>query len=217
MNTKIFVSIFSLIVLAGCVSAPTKVLTAQSTSQLSGRSVTSTRYGKPDFVAMTAGKAMFAVIGAAAMVVAGNKIVSENGIEDPAISISAQLTNRLRQMGMMAHQNQSVASDDKVGALTSTYPGVDYLLDVKTINWSFSYYPTDWTHYRVNYSARVRLINTANGAIVGQFLCNSTQEDPQAPPTYDQLLANNAAQLKKYLEMAGNACVADAAKQVLGV
>ncbi|RCV88556.1 hypothetical protein [Billgrantia montanilacus] len=60
--------------------------------QTSPASITMSSREKPNFLAMTAGKAMVGgLVGAAAMMIAGNNIVEENEIEDPAGHISSGL------------------------------------------------------------------------------------------------------------------------------
>jgi hypothetical protein len=206
-----------LMALTGCVSAPTKTMSQESTAQLSGKTVTSSQYVKPDFTAMTAGKAMFGMIGAVAMISAGNEIVRENGVADPALAISSQLTAKLQQKGMVTKENTAVATSDDLAPLAGTYGGSDYLIDVKTVNWNFVYYPTDWSHYKVMYVARIRLIDVAHKSVAGQVMCSSTQENAQHPPTKDELLANRAELLKSYLSKAGNECVTLASSQVLSL
>ena len=54
---KITVTAVIAAALAGCVSAPTKPL--ESSANLQGKRVVLSEYAKPDFSAMTPGKAMF--------------------------------------------------------------------------------------------------------------------------------------------------------------
>ncbi len=60
------------VALSGCVSAPIK--TVSSANELQDKTIILTEYAKPNFTAMTAGKAMFGLFGAAAMVKAGNDL-----------------------------------------------------------------------------------------------------------------------------------------------
>jgi len=62
------------VVLSGCVSAPSKSLDSGSTLQ--GEHVVISQYAKPDFAAMTPGKAAFGVFGAVSMISAGNELVT---------------------------------------------------------------------------------------------------------------------------------------------
>ena len=207
----------AMVVLSGCVSVEHRPLAAGDLETMRGESITATRYAKPDFGAMTAGKASFGLIGGMAMVSAGNKIVEENGIEDPAIAISDGLMELLvAQAGMRPAESEGkVAEIDKIPALVSTYPGSRYLLDVKTFNWMFTYYPSDWSHYRVLYNARLRVIDASSRKVVAETMCSATQGDDANPPTRDQLLENDAALLKTYLKQASESCIAVLSKEVL--
>ncbi len=137
---------------------------------------------------------MFGLIGAAEMISAGNKIVKEDQIPDPDIRIGHELAQRLaseRDMRVIA--DDKVAANDSPSALASTYPGADLLLDVKTLSWMFVYYPTDWSHYKVIYSARVRLIDTASKGILAETACKTVQGDDKLPPTREQLFWTTTA------------------------
>ena len=71
-------------------------LSAEDAARLNGKSLAITKHQRPSFVAMTPGKASFALLGAGAMIAAGNKIVDENGISDPAILLGEQLASGLK-------------------------------------------------------------------------------------------------------------------------
>lgn len=190
-------------------------MTKESSAKLQGKSVALTQYSKPDFAAFTAGKAAFALVGAAAMIAEGNEIVRENEIQDPAIAIGDQLAKKLvESRHVTISRPSSVASSDKIEDLVSTYAGSELLLDVRTINWMFNYYPSDWAHYKVTYSARVRLIDAANGQAIAETMCQTVQGDDASPPTKDELLANHAALLKHYLGQGAAACTDVLAKDL---
>ena len=92
-----------------------------------------------------------------------------------------------------------VASDDDIDYLVDHYSGTDYILDIKTFQWMFNYYPTNWSHYKVTNSARLRLIDTAAKNVVAESMCQSVQGDDDNPPTKDNLFNDNARLLKEYL------------------
>jgi hypothetical protein len=200
-------SLSALIWLAGCTTVSHTPLSRDASSQLQGRSVSVTRYPMPDFAAFTAGKAAFALVGAAAMVVEGNSIVKDNEIPDPAIEIGRVLAERLGSSRSMRWVEPTrVSTSDDIPTLVSASPGADYLVDVKTFNWLFNYYPSDWSHYRVTYNARVRLIDTARKAVVAETLCRAVQGDDANPPSKEQLLDKRAQLLKEYLAQAAAGC-----------
>ena len=205
------------VLVTGCVSVKHTPLTIAGSEALQNASVTKTHYPTPDFTAMTAGKASFALVGAAAMISAGNKIVKENNIPDPAVTIGEGLLKRMVESRHVAvvPAKQNLVQKDDVKTLVANNKHADYLLDIKTINWMFSYYPTDWTHYRVIYNARLRLIDTKAGKVIAETMCQTVQGDDKNPPTHDQLLDNNASLLKDYLTKGAIQCVDVLAKDVL--
>ncbi|WP_067279817.1 hypothetical protein [Mitsuaria sp. 7] len=204
--------------LTGCVSVNQAPLTADSSTKLQSRSVVSSKYATPDFTAMTAGKAAFAILGAVAMIAEGNAIVRDNAIDDPALSIAADLQTRLgTAKGMTAITGSAITSKNDLPSVIASNPGADYVLDVQTTNWSFLYFPTNWTHYRVMYSARVRLIDAATKTVVAEAGCRSVPSDDKNAPTYDELLADKAALLKSHLAKAAAECVDQVARDTLKV
>ncbi|TLY65930.1 MAG: hypothetical protein E6K46_12920, partial [Gammaproteobacteria bacterium] len=74
----------------GCVSTRTTQVDSR-TSAWRGKSVTLTNRPPAGFAPVTAGKMMFGLIGAAAMVEAGRKLVAENSLEDPAPIVARSL------------------------------------------------------------------------------------------------------------------------------
>jgi hypothetical protein len=84
------------------------------------------------------------------MVGAGNKIVQENEVEDPAGYIARALSDDFStKHGVTVNVDGQVAAvGENVAELSRQYAGHDYLLDVKTFDWGFQYFPTDWNSYR---------------------------------------------------------------------
>jgi hypothetical protein len=203
--------------LVGCAPVPTKSIS--STAGLQGKRLAITSHPVPDFSAGTAGKAMFAVIGAVAMIHAGNELVREDQIEDPAIHIGQRLSSDLvkTQGVILLPSNGLVASSDDPATLIKTYPGADLLLDVKSYAWSYVYYPTKWGSYRVNYDANVRLLDGKSGEVIAQQTCKIDPTDPNNPPSLDALRANQGALLKQLLSKAADTCVESVEQQVLRV
>jgi hypothetical protein len=217
MIRRLAVLIVIAVSLSACATVNHIPLSPEASAQLKGKNLTTTRYATPDFSAFTAGKAAFALLGAAAMIAEGNEIVRTNSIEDPALKITQGLVEKLavsRGMTLIPNQDKTAAGDD-ISVLLSTYPKSNYLLDIKTLGWMFNYYPADWAHYRVTYGARLRLIDSSTKKVVAETSCQSVQGDDKNPPTKDQLLDNKAALLKEYLGKAASACVEVLSKEVL--
>ena len=153
------------------------------------------------------------------MIHAGNQLVQTDGIPDPAIDIGHQLANELatRNADTLLSTPPVVSPNDNPATLVKTYPGADLIIDVKTINWMYAYYPTKWQKYHVNYAARVRLLDGSTGALVAQQLCKVDPTDPNDPPSGDALIADHGALLKQLLKKAGDSCVQNFEHQVLKV
>ena len=159
---------------------------------------------------------MFGALGAAAMIGEGNAIVKSNAIPDPAVAIAEGLASKLASARAMKSRGLGqTARSDSLDALIAANPGADYIVDVKTFNWMFNYYPANWTHYRVTYSARLRLVDTAKKVVVAESACQTVQGDDAKPPSKEDLLNANAALLKSYLQKGAAACIDVLAKDVL--
>lgn len=205
--------------IGGCASTKVVPLSAESAAALEGRRIGASEYETPDFSAFTAGKAMFGLVGAALMISAGNRIVSENAVEDPAGEIAASLAGRMAEVhGMTVSGSGSgaVLADGSVGSVAERYDDADYVMDVRTVNWSFLYFPTDWSRYRVLYSAKLRLVETRGGQVIAEGFCKRVPDYTDDAPTREELLANEAARLKSELATARALCDAQF-RDVLGL
>lgn len=219
MFKKIVGAVAVTALVSGCVSVQNKPLAADASKALAHKSLAYTEYARADFAAMTAGKAMFGGLGGAAMVHAGNEIVTENNIGDPALDISAALASRLeKSQGMTLASAPVQVPKDDVGTLVAHANGADFLLDVKTLNWMFAYYPTSWSHYHVMYAARMRLIDVHTHAVVAETMCKASQPAKEAEaPTHDELISDHAAKLKSLVNQEVQDCVNLLSSQILHV
>jgi hypothetical protein len=191
------------LVLAGCVSTKTIPMKTDQLAKFQGGTIALAARPKPDFAAMTAGKAMFGMIGAAAMISAGNTIIKENEVEDPAIGIGQELIKNFQEV--------------HPGKLAKQYANVDLLLDLQTINWSFTYFPADWNSYRVIYSVKMRVIDTRQGRLLAEGFCSRVPEKTPSAPSRDELLANKADRLKQELARSANQCLSELREKVLPI
>ncbi len=203
--------------LGGCASVnPTIKATPADLGALEGQPLTVVGYPAPSFTAMTAGKvaagSLFGALGGAiagsSMNSAGDQIVAQNGVMDPAGSIAARLERdyamRVRAPGINRVVNPG---DDSVKAVSQLAGGKGLVFDLRTQAWMFTYFPTSWGRYRVSYVARARLIDAASGKLIGQVPCQyMSDQDENRAPTYDELLASQAALLKSRLESAAVNC-----------
>jgi hypothetical protein len=205
--------------LAGCVSTRNVTVTSERTQAWQGKTIAVTTRPRADFVAMTAGKAAFALVGAIAMIEAGKTIVKENDVQDPApVLAQGLLSEAATHFGVIPAPDLSVVIDTTdVPKLAHAAAGADLLLDVQSMGNQFRYFPTDWSHYAVDSAFKVRLIDVRSSSLLAEGFCRQTTQKEPSPPTKDELLANRAARLKAILETQRDACLAQLKKDVLGV
>jgi hypothetical protein len=193
----------------GCATATKQTIDPNTVTALKNQTVAKTERPAPDFAASTPGKAAFGMIGATMMISAGNAIVAENELVDPADRIAAALLSALSE----AHGVKALAKPAKVSALepekvvAAADTSANYVLDVRTHNWSFIYFPTNFTRYRVMYSVNARLIDAKRKAVVAEGFCARIPKTVDGAPTYDELLKDKAALIKLTLSTAADECV----------
>lgn len=214
---KLFLASIILLFLSACVSTKNVPLDSAKIEQWQPSQLTLSKRNKPDFAAQTAGKAVFGAIGAVAMITAGNKIINENEVQDPANYIGDELAKALAEKYGVANvvRSDSVVKGLKEQAVIEAYPNSGLLIDVQTINWSFGYFPTKWGKYRVIYSAKLRLIDGDAGTLLAEGFCSRVPKYDETAPTKDELLGDSAARLKKELSIAANDCIKQLKANVL--
>jgi hypothetical protein len=210
---KWILPIAAAMLLSGCVSTATKPIDAQAMSAIRHQSVVRTSRDMPDFGEMTPAKVTFGLIGAALMISEGNKTVANNKIADPAIAIADALLGAMQSsQGMQIVASPVRIDNEDPTRIAELAKGkARYVLDVRTLMWQMMYFPTDWTHYQVMYTAKARLIDVDARTVVAEAFCKQLPESNANAPTFDDMLALNAARLK-----ATNAAYAQACADGLG-
>jgi hypothetical protein len=205
-------------VMAGCVSVQQIPMSAASLEAIKGKELALTERERPDFAAMTPARGAFGMIGAAVTISEGNKLIKENRVEDPAVYIGRSLAADLqgRHNTKLSPKGAPIASDE-VTDLVNNAPGTDLVLDVRTINWSFVYFPTVWGKYRVIYSARMRLVDAKSGSVLAEGGCHRVPEHTPEAPSYDELVANSAQRLKQELKTAADFCISEFKSKTLAL
>lgn len=212
MSKLYFITAFCVITITtGCNSVSPLQVSPELGQTLSGKSVTYAGYKSPTLMAHAVDN--LAIAGAVFQrdteAHAGATITARNNLVDPAARIAERLAKRVQEKYKMS-QVVPVSMDvetDKVDQLARIYPQTDVLLLVRTTYWGFSYYPTDWTHYRPFYTANAQLINLKSNTILATSRCESFPNDSTNAPTYDQMLADNAAVLKKWIQEESEYCI----------
>jgi hypothetical protein len=227
MNTPALRPACALLLLLAAISAPVvardkqQALSPDVAPTLSGKSFGVTRRGeKPSFMAMTAGKAGFALLGAAAMAGDGNKMVKDNAIADPADIVEATLVPALvKQYGLApkAEGASTITPGNDLKQIIAAQPGADIVLDIRSIGWQYAYAPTHWGSYWVGYAVEARLIESASGKVLAYLPCGGTTQKHAVQPTRDQLLENQAQLLKSALGYLAWNCVETLARDEFGL
>jgi hypothetical protein len=155
---------------------------------------------------------MFGLIGGAiaanSMISEGNKIISQNGVEDPADYIGEQLMSGLAAQYQLnqVNANKTTVESDDIEHISSLYKDADYVLDVRTVSWQ-TLPGNVGNRYRVVYSSKLRLIDTNERTVVAEGFCYKApkQNDPQF--SHEELIGNNAEGLKNQLKVKADYCV----------
>jgi hypothetical protein len=95
----------------------------------------------------------------------------------------------------------------------------DLVLQVSTKKWGMSDSPADSSHFRTYYVAELELRAGRDGDLIVSGECTMPLfiENPRGSPTYDQLMARNAALLKKRLAEEVDSCAQELSRKFLGI
>lgn len=177
------------------------------------KTILTTYRDKPDFMAMTPGKAVaLGPFATPLMISKGNEIVRENAIDDPAMLISKAISSDLSSKHDMEvvdgrHHVTGIYSASEVA---EKFKGTDWILDVETRNWGFAYMLGGWDSYQVNYGAKLTLIDSRTKSTVAEGYCaKRSRSETGKAPSYDELLANKASRLKAEFELLAGQCVTE--------
>jgi hypothetical protein len=196
------------LVLCGCAAVNKQVLSADSTASMRGQTIAVTQRPTQVFTAMTPARAAFGMLGALAMLNEGKAIVATYELTDPAAGVAEGMATLAAGNYGMEFSSAPVAVDTRdVAQIAARAGSARYVVDVETSYWAFTYFNTDWTHYRVAYGANARLIDVRQKAVLAAGRCWEIPESNANAPTYDAMLANSAAILKTQLAAAGRACI----------
>ncbi|MBV8647422.1 hypothetical protein [Paludibacterium sp.] len=208
---RIRLALLLVALLAGCAGVPQKPLSGASAAVLKNQTLIASFADKPDFAAWTPGKIVLAggLFGGMWAVSAGNGIVEENHVPDPAAQIAYKLTLAMAaRYGADAKPRLLRVNSDAVEDIADTArASTRYIVDVRTLHWGLSAFPGSWWRYRVQYAARARLIDTWQRLVLAEGRCDFTRLDDRSAPTYDELVDRQAAGLKWELGTATALCV----------
>jgi len=182
----------AVVAVSGCSTIKTNELTHMEAQQLNDKSLAYTKYNRlQDFPAQTAVTVQFGLLGVSSAISSGNTMMRNNKITDPALDIAQALAKKLsdKHKVKVVQNEQVIPLNSDVKSIVSQYPGSDYILDVKTANWSSIYFPSDWNNYRIIYNGHARLIDTSSQTVIAEVLCTSNPEfkNTDLAPSYEAL------------------------------
>jgi hypothetical protein len=137
-----------------------------------------------------------------AMAAEGSRIVKKHHLVDPSSAIASRL------MMELAHRYALVPRTPRpiAGAGQKVRWDTDLYLQVKTEHWAMDYFLDDWAHYRLVYETSVELRDGRTDRLLASGQCQSNPEETTTGASYDEMLADEAALLKKRLADAAAAC-----------
>ena len=139
---------------------------------------------------------------------AGEKLLAEQGIEDPAISITRRLFEDLQSLGGFGDLRLLEATQPvrlyQPADFKRLAPKGALVLDVRTTDWLLSFIGGHWKRYRLFYEVRARLIDPWRDRelVIAKSKFYEKYKDSEEAPTLDQLLADDASLLKAKLQQA---------------
>jgi hypothetical protein len=200
----------------GCATTKEIPFDRSAVANLTGKEVIVVKRLMPDFMAVTrSGMSVGLVpfvggfIRNDGLISAGNSLVQENDIGNPAYEIADKIGRSMaikhgtKYIGVDA----SVVSNDAASVLAVVYSTVPLVLDVKTINWGLVYFTVFSDTYRAFYIARLRVIDTSTSSILAEGECRSIPDRKGDALSYDALVENRAVRLKEKLKEAAQFCI----------
>jgi hypothetical protein len=201
-----------LLIFCGCGPKLIRMDTGER-ARLKQVNIQAVRYPPPSFNVRTPGKALAGgggllggFISLGLFKSAGEKMTHDYSLEDPVVAVKDRFLSSLdADLGIKASSVNEPLGKDSLDELKTTFEK-GMVFDFKTIQWMLFYFPTDWSHYRIAYSARSRLIRLEDSKILWQGVCEFIGKDPKTSPTWEELTENNGALLKIKLKEAADAC-----------
>ena len=229
MNTKPIAVAFilsGLLTCAGCATNPGQSAPPSGNEAPPARTITLAVHPMPNMKMMTPGKAAagipFGLVGYAIseseMSKEGNAIVQKYHLDDPAVAIGISIRDTLAAADHLAVKDAAGVQAKGVYAsdVVKAYPGSSEILDVRTTEWRATYLNFDLSHYGVQYGVEATLIDGRRHEVLATATCSHFPKRSETAPTHEELLANDAEQLKLLSAKAAERCVTELLPRLLG-
>ena len=155
-----------------------------------------------------------AVVGARAATI-GKELMERYKVESLSVQLAKKLGEELKDELPNLKSVPVAPAGDDVAELKKAGLG-PFVLDVRS-GGNIIYYPSNWGRYRLFYASRVRLVDTEQGRVLWQGVCQQKgAEDPDQSPTLDELEAPDGAAYRRLVTDAISACSTELKKQFHG-
>jgi hypothetical protein len=194
-------------------------LSEKAATGLHGKVLAVARKKRAPFCAMSTGKATFGVFGVAACFSAGKDFVEQNQVADPVYIFEEQLAPAIASYFSMQIRpgTSPIIDGDIKKSLTSTFADADFVLDIWSGGWGFSYLPADWNSYSINHVLGAQLYDAKTGKSLARLSCYSNTWDHPSAPSWDALQANRGQLVKDVTASLAWHCLNRSAAKAFGV
>jgi len=213
---KILISVLALSLVSGCgLLVQTKPMDEDKLADLKGKTLAVT---KPHKVNMGLFTKSDALLGIFSTTMSAEEITNRYELPDPAFDISKNVESKLvKNVKMKVTKRQQLK--ERTGDATEIagqFDGVDYILDIETINSQMIYKPLAFGEYKLIYRAKLQLVESASKEVVASSVC-VVESDENDSHSYDDMVAQNAKLLKKDFNRAANHCTREFTTDILKI
>jgi hypothetical protein len=168
-------------------------------------------YSPAAFTVMTPGKASLAGFGLIGGLVAAGlakaqaeEMERDFALTDPATTLSERLLAGVSgDLGLTRFQAVDTRLDSDDLEELAARCRRDLVMDFRTDHWMLSYFPFDWSRYRVSYAARARLVRPHDARTLWLGYCKVVEE---TGASWDEITLNAGALLKAKFADAATDC-----------
>ena len=176
----------------------------------SGPVVAYTKRTEPaSLIMMRASSAALGVVGALKDISDGKKISKLHQLEEPANEVARAIAQAYAEsIGGQVAQAPIAVGPGKTDLAAAHDGKAQFIVDAMPAGSTVQYFSFDWAHYTVFFLTQVRILDVASNTVLKSGKC-AVKPPKDDPPTYDQLMADEAAGLRKLLSQGAQACVED--------
>ena len=197
---KVFTAIFVALFLAGCAVSKQLKMDAQSPS-LKGKTMAVQVLKPSKLRTIMVGETLLQPGAIPAMIIhaVSEDVARKYAVPNPANQIANDLAQRLRS---------------RYGVIrTSNAKKADFLLKVNNYHWEIKHHPILWTRYAPYMNVSAKLVDKRTGKTLAAGYCiQMTAETPHR--SLDDLLARNAALLKRDIRTLAKKCAQKISRQM---